>query len=174
MRRRDAPHDAFVASLPADGGGLPLMWSAEEVAALKHPWLEAAILSERAAAEAEWAGFYNDDNGTGSGFSLEEWLWSTATVASRTFVTAAAAAAGGGGGGAAGGGSDDQGAQEPAAEFSMEPLVDLLNHAPFGAAELSWRAARAGGEWPDTGRAGDGGRGSHSSSLRLSLSRSGQ
>ena len=86
----------------------------------------------------------------------------------------APAAAGGGGGGAAGGGSDDQGAQEPAAEFSMEPLVDLLNHAPFGAAELSWRAARAGGEWPDTGRAGDGGRGSHSSSLRLSLSRSGQ
>lgn len=102
--------DAFIASLPSDGGSLPVLWTEDEVAALGHPALEAAILRDREAAKAEWvalgdrveaaapaltaatdpapaaAAAADDESGVRGGFTLQEWLWATATVASRTFV----------------------------------------------------------------------------------------
>jgi hypothetical protein len=209
-RDEDAAEDAFIASLPADGGGLPLLWTAAEVAALEHPALQQAIVRDKEAAHAAWValgdlhdaddadGADDGDDGDAGGvrgtFVLQEWLRAWATVQSRTFVTTAgsrsdAAGARGEGRGAgkknkkkkgdrgrAGGGKPSQSARRSGKArtsrksrigeesgidanvetYSMEPLVDLLNHAPFGAAELA-AAARGGGGWGEEEGGGGGG-----------------
>ena len=191
--------DAFIASLPEDGGGLPLLWSEDEVAALEHPSLEAAILGDQAAAKAKWValGELEDDGGGGGGemrggFTLREWLWATATVSSRTFVNATpsrdgdASQRGGGGkgqknkksggkkakgekGGSGDGGdksggkartrrkgriAEESGMDDGVETFAMEPLVDLLNHAPFS---NSVTEEQLGGGAGGAGGAGAGG-----------------
>lgn len=197
--------DAFLVSLPADGGGLPLLWTDDEVTALEHPALEAAIRRDKAAARAEWVALGDWDDGdaklsgeggsdaesdadggsrTRGSFTLHDWLWSSATVTSRTFIKTAPSRShtgvspgrgsadadargrnrkkGEGGGGSRSRGkartrrknriSEESGIDANMETFSMEPLVDLLNHAPFGAVELAV-AARGQGAWGEEGGA---------------------
>jgi hypothetical protein len=112
--------DAYVQSLPGccerhPGGRaltealapFPLTWHAEQVAALRHPALEAALLAARGAAESQHAALAGPVcDETGFTPSLQDWLWARALVASR-----AERSAGG-------------------AHLALEPLLDCVNHGP--------------------------------------------
>jgi len=117
LRASRGHEDAYTASLPSADEVLPCFpraWSAEQRAALGHPRLEAALEAQRAGAEALHAALASACTAGTAGAaaeapSLRALLWAQACVHTRSY---------GHGGGAL--------------SVSMEPLMDCINHAPFG------------------------------------------